>query len=232
MLAVVGEGGVAELVPPTGSIQRSSQNRGTPRPGASRGGERPFRRRLGAVRETIRTMRLLGGSLLGLLLLVAPAGAQDADRLELKALVGTSGFLDEVIDYYPIVGAAARIGMSPMFAIEPEFTYFRASSTHQDYAFQTAAIWQLRRSSGIQFYLIAAGGVRHRRFRFPGGPSGEVFLERVHGRRRRRGAGWPRSPLLAQPGGPARVGAPRASDRRCRLRIPMNSLARRRLPVR
>ncbi len=112
-------------------------------------------------------MRRLVGALVGLLFLAGSAGAQDFDGLELKAIIGTSGFLDEVTDYYPVVGAAARVSLTPAFAIEPEFTYLRASSRHQDYAFQTAVIWQVRRGR-LAPYLLAAGGVRHSQFRFPG----------------------------------------------------------------
>ncbi len=36
-------------------------------------------------------MRRVGGPLLGMLLLFTPAMAQDADRLELKGVVGTAG---------------------------------------------------------------------------------------------------------------------------------------------
>ena len=40
-------------------------------------------------------MSRVGGSLIGmLLLLVTPALAQDADRIELKGVVGTTGFVD------------------------------------------------------------------------------------------------------------------------------------------
>ena len=113
-------------------------------------------------------MRARGGPLLGILLIAAPVGAQGADRLELKAIIGTSGFLDEVTDYYPVVGAAARVYLTPTFAIEPEFTCLRASSRYQDYAFQTAAIWQFQRGGRVRPYLVAAGGMRHSQFRFPG----------------------------------------------------------------
>ena len=113
-------------------------------------------------------MRAVTGPLLGVLLIAAAAEAQHFDRLELKAIIGTSGFVDEVTDYYPVVGAAARVSLTRTFAIQPEFTYLRASARHQDYAFQTAAIWQFQPGGRLQPYLVAAGGVRHSRFRFPG----------------------------------------------------------------
>ena len=113
-------------------------------------------------------MRLLAGPLFGILLFVAPAMAQDHDRIELKGVVGTAGFLDSPTDYHHIVGGAARLYVSPAFAVEPEFTYMRASSRRQDYAFQMGVLWQFRRGAGLQPYLVAAAGVQHSRSRFPG----------------------------------------------------------------
>ncbi len=113
-------------------------------------------------------MRLRAGPLFGILLLVSPAMAQDDDRVELKGVVGTSGFLDSPTDYHAVVGGAARLYISPRFALEPEFTYMRASSRRQDYAIQMGVIWQFRRGAVLEPYLVAAAGVQHSRSRFPG----------------------------------------------------------------
>ena len=113
-------------------------------------------------------MRRWGSTSLAFFLLVSPTLAQDADRVELKGVVGTAGFLDSPTDYHVVVGGAARLYISPRFALEPEFTYIRASSRRQDYAFQMGVIWQFRRGAGLQPYLVAAAGVQHSRSRFPG----------------------------------------------------------------
>ena len=113
-------------------------------------------------------MRGVGVPLLGLLLLVTPAMAQDADRIELKGVVGTFGFLDEVTDYHSVVGGAVRFHVSRVFRLEPEFLYMRESSRHEAYAFQTALIWEFRQGTGFHPYLVAGAGVLHSRFTFPG----------------------------------------------------------------
>ena len=117
---------------------------------------------------TIRRMRHLGSSLLVLVLLVSPATAQDADRVELKGVLGMAGFLDEATDYRAVVGGAARFYISPGFALEPEFLYLRESPQREDYSFQTGAIWQFQSDARFQPYLVVGAGVRHSRFRFPG----------------------------------------------------------------
>ena len=113
-------------------------------------------------------MKTWGISLLAVFLLVSPALAQNADRVELKGVVGTAGFLDSPTDYHAVIGGAARLYISPRFALEPEFTYMRASSQRQDYVFQMGVIWQFQHGSGLQPYLVAAAGVQHSRSRFPG----------------------------------------------------------------
>ena len=113
-------------------------------------------------------MRHLASSLLVLVLMVSPAMAQDADRVELKGVVGMSGFLDEVTDYRAVVGGAARFYIPPGFAFEPEFLYLRESPRREDYSFQTGVVWQFQSGAGFQPYLVAGAGVRHSRFRFPG----------------------------------------------------------------
>ncbi len=106
--------------------------------------------------------------LLGLLLSVAPAFAKDADRIELKAVVGTAGFLDEVTDYHAAVGGAARFRLSSALSLEPEFLYLRESPLDQDYSFQVALIREYRGRSDVRPYLVAGAGLLHSRFRFPG----------------------------------------------------------------
>ncbi len=58
----------------------------------------------------------MGGPLLVILLMVTPAMAQD--RIELKGVVGTTGFLDSPTNYHPAVGGAVRVRMSGAFSVE------------------------------------------------------------------------------------------------------------------
>ena len=102
------------------------------------------------------------------LLMVIPAMAQDLDRIELKAVVGTAGFLDEVTDYHAAIGGAVRVHLSRDVHVEPEVLYLRESSLHDDYAFQTAFTWEFCSRPGFRPYLVAGAGVLHSRFRFRG----------------------------------------------------------------
>ena len=62
-------------------------------------------------------MRCAVVALLGLVLSVTPALAQDADQIELKGVVGTAGFLDSPTDYHFAVGGAARVRVSRVLSV-------------------------------------------------------------------------------------------------------------------
>ena len=113
-------------------------------------------------------MGCLGGVLLGMLLLVTPAIAQDADRIELKGVVGTTGFVDTPTNYHVAVGGAVRLPLFRALSVESEFLYLRESSRHEDYSFQTAVTWEFLPGTGFRPYLVAGAGVLHSRFKFPG----------------------------------------------------------------
>lgn len=113
-------------------------------------------------------MKRVVGPLIVSLLLVTPAMAQDAERIELKAVVGTTGFVDSPTNYHSAVGSAVRLRLSRVFSLEPEFLYLRESPLHQDYSFQTAAIWEFLPRTRLRPYLVAGAGILHGRFTFPG----------------------------------------------------------------
>ena len=176
-------------------------------------------------------MRLLAGPLFGILLFVAPAMAQDHDRIELKGVVGTAGFLDSPTDYHHIVGGAARLYVSPAFAVEPEFTYMRASSRRQDYAFQMGVLWQFRRGGGSSAVLGRGGRSSAQPFEVPGCPPREVFIERGHRRRRDRHADWCRTRIPDQSGASGWRGANDSRNRQPWLHTPLSGTARAALPT-
>lgn len=93
---------------------------------------------------------------------------QDATRIELKAVVGTTGFIDDPINYHSALGGAVRLRLSDRVSVEPEVLYLRESSLHDDFSFQTAIVWDLSHETSIQPYLMAAGGLLHSRYEFPG----------------------------------------------------------------
>lgn len=113
-------------------------------------------------------MRRVAYALVGIVALTSPLKAQVADRVELKAVVGTTGFLDSPTDYHFAVGGAVRLPLFRALSIEPEFLYLRESSQHDDLAFQAAAVWEFRRGTDVRPYLVAGAGVLHSRFEFPG----------------------------------------------------------------
>ena len=111
-------------------------------------------------------MKRVGGALLAILLVATPAIAQD--RIELKAVVGTAGFLDSPTRYRPVLGAAVRVRISSVLSVEPEFLYMRESSRDEAYLFQTALIREFRGGTDVRPYLVAGAGVLHSHFKFPG----------------------------------------------------------------
>ena len=129
-------------------------------------------------------MRSVGGSLLGMLLLVTPAMAQAADRIDLKGVVGTTGFVDSPTNYHLAMGGAVRVPLFRALSVEPEFLYMRGSSLHDDLSFQAAAIWGFRPGSGFRPYLIAGGRSASQSLQVPRCPRRAVLLERVHGSER------------------------------------------------
>ena len=142
--------------------------------------------------------RRVGGLFVGLLLWVAPALAQDTERIELTAIVGTAGFIDEAIDYHSAVGGAVRMRLSRRLSLQPEVLYLRRSSRDQDYSLQLALIGDVGGRPDVRPYWVVGGGLLHSRFRFPGALR-ERFSSTeftggggggVRSTRRRRRDGW------------------------------------------
>ena len=52
-----------------------------------------------------------------------PVFAQDKPAPIVEAVVGRSGFVDEVWDYFGTIGGGARVFVTPRLAIGPEVTY-------------------------------------------------------------------------------------------------------------
>ena len=101
-------------------------------------------------------------------LLSAEAGAQGDRSVEIKAVAGYAGFIDEALLDHFVVGGAARIPLSPEWDLEPEFLYMRQSPRHDDLSFQAGAAWTFWRGPRAETYLVGAVGVLHSRFEFPG----------------------------------------------------------------
>ena len=163
----------------------------------------------------------VGGPLLAMLLLVTPAMAQDADRIELKGVVGTTGFVDTPTNYHFAVGGAVRLALFRAVSVEPEFLYLRESSRHEDYSLQTAVTWEFRSRTDLRPYLVAGVGVLHSRFKFPGALE-ERFSSNEFRRRWSRSADSCRQPLLAEPGVSGWMGAACSRNRWRRLHVSLS----------
>jgi opacity protein-like surface antigen len=54
-----------------------------------------------------------------------PARAQDTPAPIIEAVIGRSGFIDEVWDHFTTVGGGARVFVTPRLAIGPEVAYLK-----------------------------------------------------------------------------------------------------------
>ena len=86
----------------------------------------------------------------------------------MKGVIGTTGFLDDLIDSHAVAGGAVRIRLFRGLSVEPEFLYMHESSLHNDFAFQASVTWEFRGQTGIRPYVVGGAGVLHSRFDFPG----------------------------------------------------------------
>jgi len=116
----------------------------------------------------LKTGRTVTGVLLAALILCAPLEAQQvANRIEIRGIAGYAGFIDETFLDHFVIGAAARIPLSPTWHVEPEILYMRQSSEHDDFSFLAGVAWTFWRSARAETYLVGAGGILHSRFAFP-----------------------------------------------------------------
>ena len=98
-----------------------------------------------------------------------PVLAQDKPAPIVEAVVGRSGFIDEVWDYFNTIGGGARVFVTPRLAIGPEVAYLsgefdaRAASNLTVTANITFDIVRDDGRRRIVPYLAAGGGYSDRR---------------------------------------------------------------------
>ena len=100
---------------------------------------------------------------------VALVGAAQAQRgrVELRGDVGTTGFLDDFSDRHLLVGASLRAYFTQRLSFQPEYQFLNGRS-HTDSVFMANVAYDLRDSSRrvVPYFLIGAGVVQNRQFRF------------------------------------------------------------------
>lgn len=107
---------------------------------------------------------------------VAPALAQSRPAPIIEAVVGRSGFIDEVWDYFTTIGAGARIFVTPRLAIGPEVAYLTGEFDRLDASNLTVTgnvTFDFFRDDGVRRvvpYLVAGGGYLRQKTLVGGGP--------------------------------------------------------------
>ena len=98
-----------------------------------------------------------------------PVLAQDKPALIVEAVVGRSGFIDEVWDYFSTIGGGARVFVTPRLAIGPEVAYLSGNEDVREASNLTVTAnltFDIVRDDGrrrIVPYLAAGGGYSDRR---------------------------------------------------------------------
>ena len=95
-----------------------------------------------------------------------PVLAQDKPAPIIEAVVGQSGFIDEVWDYFSTIGGGARVFVTPRLAIGPEVAYLSGKFDASNLTVTANMTFDIVRDEGrrrIVPYLAAGGGTSDRR---------------------------------------------------------------------
>ena len=113
---------------------------------------------------------------------VAPALAQSKPAPIVEVVVGRSGFIDEVWDYFTTIGAGARIFVTPRLAIGPEVAYLTGEFDRLEASNLTVTgniTFDLVQDDGVRRvvpYLAAGGGYLRQRTLVGGGPGSSELV--------------------------------------------------------
>jgi hypothetical protein len=119
--------------------------------------------------------RLHIGRILALVLIVAaPAAAQERPPASVEFLAGHSGFADDATIEHSVVGVAGRVYVTPRISVGPEITYMKGPNTDRDWFFLGNLVWDIRhpragRPPPVSPFLIAGGGFSTHSMRFASG---------------------------------------------------------------
>jgi opacity protein-like surface antigen len=98
-----------------------------------------------------------------------PSLAQDKPAPIIEAVIGRSGFIDEVWDHFTTVGGGARVFVTPRLAIGPEVAYLKGEYDALDASNVTVTgnitfdfVRDERRARFIPYFAAGAGYVRQK----------------------------------------------------------------------
>jgi hypothetical protein len=122
-------------------------------------------------------LRLLTGIAILLTNLAVPAAAQTRPAPIVEAVVGTSGFVDEVFDYFTSIGGGARFFVSRRIALGGEALWMNGADDTSAQTFTATATFDLVDDARRVVPYIVAGGGYLRQTALVGGGPGSTTLE-------------------------------------------------------
>jgi hypothetical protein len=95
-----------------------------------------------------------------------PVRAEDKPAPIVEAVVGTSGFIDEVWDYFGTIGGGVRVFVTPRLAIGPEVAYLSG-----EFDASTLTV-----TANMTFDIVSDDGRRRQKTRVGGGPGSTALV--------------------------------------------------------
>ena len=114
----------------------------------------------------------------GFLVAPIPAAAQDRPRPMIEAVVGTSGFVDEVMDHFLTIGAGARWFVTPRVAVGPEIVTQRGADEASNLTVTGNVTFDFvhdQPGRRVVPYVVAGGGYLRQRTIVGSGPGSNVL---------------------------------------------------------
>ena len=108
-----------------------------------------------------------------------PVLAQDKPAPIIEAVVGRSGFIDEVWDYFSTIGGGARVFVTPRLAIGPEVAYLSGKFDASNLTVTANMTFDILRDDGRRWivpYLAAGGGYLRQKTRVGSGPGSTALV--------------------------------------------------------
>src|SRR4029453_3189589 len=108
-----------------------------------------------------------------------PVFAQDRPAPIVEAVVGKSGFIDEVWDYFGTIGGGVRVFVTPRLAIGPEVAYLGGEFDASNLTVTANMTFDIVSDDGrrrIVPYLAAGGGYLRQKTLVGGGPGSTALV--------------------------------------------------------
>ena len=108
-----------------------------------------------------------------------PVRAQDKPAPIVEAVVGKSGFIDEVWDYFGTIGGGVRVFVTPRLAIGPEVAYLSGEFDASNLTVTANMTFDIVPDDGrrrVVPYLVAGGGYLRQKILVGGGPGSTALV--------------------------------------------------------